>query len=81
MNNFVEKFINQIKSNTRLNYYDETQTKQAIILPLLQYLGWNVFDVEEVAPEFLVENKRIDFALRINNNNQVFIEVKKPTKI
>lgn len=73
----IQEFVNQLKVNPRLITYDEAQTKQALILPLLQFLGWNPFDVEEIMPEFPVETKKIDFCLRINNISEFFIEVKK----
>lgn len=73
----IQKFVSQLKINPKLITYDEAQTKQALILPLLQFLGWNPFDVDEITPEFPVETKKIDFCLRINNISEFFIEVKK----
>jgi hypothetical protein len=72
------KFIDSIKVNQRLSTYDESSTKQALILPILQILGWNVFNVDEVTPEFVVENRKVDYALKNNNLSEVFIEVKSP---
>jgi len=80
MKEILVKFIESIRLNTKINTYDEASTKQAIILPIIQILGWNVFDVDEVTPEYTVENKRVDYSLRVNNTNEFFIEVKKPTK-
>jgi len=72
------KFIERLKVNTRISHFDEASTKQAVILPILQILGWNPFDIDEVAPEYNVENRKVDYALRLNNINKYFIEVKKP---
>ncbi len=69
-----------IRSNERITTFDEATTKQAIILRLLSELGWHIFDTEEVRPEYSVSNKRVDYALRINNVNKVFLEVKKVTE-
>jgi len=71
------KFIERIKLNPKVSSFDEASTKQAIILPLLNILGWNTYDIDEVKPEFSVENRRVDYSLRLNNSNEVFIEVKK----
>ena len=80
MNGNIQEFIRQLKTNPKLITFDEAQTKQALILPLLQHLGWNPFNIDEVTPEFPVENRKIDFALRINNVSEFFIEVKKTSE-
>lgn len=73
----LQNFITKLKSNPRIRTYDEAATKQAIILPMLQILDWNIQDVDEVCPEYSVEARRVDYALRLNNSNEVFMEVKK----
>lgn len=70
-------FIESLKVNPKVPSFDETSTKQAIILPVLHLLGWNTYNIDEVTPEFSVENRRVDYSLRLNNSNEVFIEVKK----
>ena len=60
--------------------FDEAATKQGMILPLLSKLGWSCFDVEEVYPEYGVEERRVDYALRILKANKVFIEAKRPAE-
>jgi len=80
MSGRVADFVSRLKLNPRLTNLDEASTKQAIILPLLQLLGWNPFDIDEVSPEYIVENKRVDYSLRLNNTNEVFIEVKKTSE-
>ena len=70
-------FIQDLKANPKLSGFDEAATKQAIILPLLQLLGWNTSNIDEVTPEFSVEKKRVDYSLRLSNTNEVFLEVKK----
>lgn len=71
------KLINDFKKDRRLLSFGEAATKQAVILRILQCLGWNPFDVEEVYPDYSVGGKRVDYALRHNGKNKVFIEVKK----
>jgi len=73
----LKSFIEELKINPRIGTFDEAATKQAIILPLLHQLDWNTYNIDEVMPEFSVENKRVDYSLRINNTNEVFFEVKK----
>jgi hypothetical protein len=75
------KAIEQIKKDNTLLIADEASIKPAIVLRLLSLLGWNPFDVSEVKPEFTVGSKRVDYSLRINGNNKVFIEVKRPNEV
>jgi len=58
----------------------EEATKQGAVLPVLSVLGWNCFDIQEVIPEFSVGSGRIDYCLRVNQKNAVFIEVKRATE-
>lgn len=43
----------------------------------MQCLGWNPFNIEEVYPEYSVGSKKVDYTLRYNGKNKVFIEAKK----
>ena len=58
-------FMGRLKSNPRLKNFDEAATKQAVVLPLLRILGWDTSNVDEVYPEYSVEKKRVDYALRL----------------
>jgi len=69
------EFIRELKS-TNIGRFDEAKTKQKIVLRILHLVGWNIFDVDEVEPEYGVSNKRVDYSL-IAGNNKVFLEVKK----
>lgn len=70
-------FIERAKSDPNIRWLDEARTKQGIVLKLFHVLGWNVYDVEEVTPEYSVKGGRVDYSLRIKGMNEVFIEVKK----
>jgi hypothetical protein len=70
-------FINQLKADRKIESFDEAATKQAVILRLLSFLGWNPFNIEEVHPEYSVGDKLVDYSLRIGNANKVFLEVKR----
>lgn len=73
----MSKVIEKIKNQDPSTYSDEANTKQGIILPILYSLEWDIFDTNEVYPEYYIEKFRVDYALRNNNSNEVFIEVKK----
>lgn len=72
----IKEFIEEITANPRIVIFDEAATKQFIILPLLQRLGWNVQNVDEVRPEFPIENKKVDYSLHVNGS-LFLIEVKR----
>ena len=59
----------------------EEATKTSVVLPLLQALGFDVFNLEEVIPEYIADvglkkGEKIDFALIIDGKLGVLIEVK-----
>ena len=73
----LTSFAHELKSKQEIYSYDEQATKQAIVLRILSILGWEIFDTNEVYPEYALKSQRVDFSLRINNNNKVFIEAKR----
>ncbi len=73
----IETFIQDLKSNKKLDTFDEASTKQAVVLRLLSFLGWDIFNVDEVSPDFSVNSFNVSYALRAKNSNKVFIEVKR----
>jgi hypothetical protein len=72
----IKDFIEGIKANPRIVIFDEAATKQFVVLPILQGLGWNTQSVNEVRPEFPIENRKVDFSLHVNDS-LIFIEVKR----
>jgi hypothetical protein len=77
----VIKFLTDIRRDSaKISAFDEVATKQALILRLFQLLGWNTFDTDEVRPEYILEGKRVDYSLAIDNRNEVFVEVKRPSQ-
>lgn len=62
----------------------EEATKQALVVPLLQVLGYDVFDPREVRPEYVADFavkkagqfEKIDYAICINGAPAIFIECK-----
>jgi predicted type IV restriction endonuclease len=71
------KLLEEIQFDRRLVSFDEAATKQTVILRILSCLGWNPFNIDEIYPEYSVGGGRVDYALRHNNYNKVFMEVKK----
>jgi predicted transport protein len=70
-------FLKELKTDKRLNSFDEAATKQTIILRILSLLGWDSYNIDEVCPEYPVSTKKVDYSLRNSNKNKVFIEVKR----
>lgn len=78
----IEKIKKIIEKNKTKDFsgVNEYVIKQTIVPSFLRTLGWDTDDFDEVTPEFGIDNKRIDFCLRLNKQNKVFIEVKKTTE-
>ena len=77
MNDRLLRLIQEFKKNRSLLSFDEAATKQVVVLRILRYLGWDQYNRDEVYPEYSVAKKSVDYALRYNGSNKVFIEVKK----
>ena len=77
MNEKLLAFVKEVQKNKQLNSFNEESTKQGVILRMLASLGWDPFNPNEITPEYSVGGKRVDYALRYNDSNKVFIEVKK----
>ncbi|MCJ7434037.1 MAG: hypothetical protein MUO77_11170, partial [Anaerolineales bacterium] len=72
----LSNFLLSIKYNTLVETYDESATKQTIILPILKHLGWNTNSIHEVQPEYPVNGIKIDYFIT-SGITDVFMEVKK----
>jgi predicted type IV restriction endonuclease len=73
----IVSFIRDLKSSKKLHALDEASIKQAVVLKLLSLLGWDIFDVDEVSPDFSVESERVSYALAIGGRGKAFLEVKR----
>lgn len=76
----VADLTTRSKHATRLALTEEA-TKTSVVLPFIQALGFDVFNLEEVIPEFIADvgikkGEKIDFALKIGGKIAVLIEVK-----
>jgi len=76
MHEEISRIIENIKTNPRIVMFDEASTKQFVILPLLHSLGWNTHSIDEIRPEFPIENKKVDYSLHVNGK-LFFLEVKR----
>ena len=77
MDKEIVSFIDSVKSNRDVVSFDETTIKQTVVMKLLFMLGWDIFNVDEVSPNFPVGKSQVDYCLKIKDTNRVFINVKK----
>lgn len=73
----LQDLLQRIAEDAVVPLDSEEATKQGIILPILSRVGWDRDDVREVIPEHPVENGRVDYCLRVEHKNVVFIEAKR----
>ena len=84
MDNFVQRLKNHIEHVKKVGEHCTTEetTKQALILPLLDILGFNPYDPTKVLAEFAADfpgvksTERVDYALYCNGQPVMFIEAK-----
>ncbi|MFS0749889.1 type I restriction endonuclease [Oceanobacillus sp. 1P07AA] len=83
----MDSFIQQIKTlSSRIerikdNIQTEEATKTSLIMPLIQALGYDVFNPEEFVPEFIADvgikkGEKIDYAIMEHGNPVILIEAK-----
>lgn len=75
----LEETLIRIQSSIRRGAFpNEAAVSQGIVLPILNALGWSVFDPGVVIPEYTMEGRRVDFALCARPEQpSVFVEVKR----
>lgn len=83
MSDFFEKVEGIAKRSTAAERQALTEeaTKTAVILPLLQCLGFDVFNLDEVTPEFVADvgtkkGEKVDFAVKIDGRVEMLVEAK-----
>jgi predicted type IV restriction endonuclease len=78
--------LNALSEKVRTQYgqiVTEEGTKNAFVMPFLQtVLGYDVFDPNEVVPEFVADvglkkGEKVDYAIKLDRTVQILIEVKK----
>jgi predicted type IV restriction endonuclease len=81
-------FIDQLRilatriANTRSMIQTEEATKNAMVMPLIQILGYNVFDPTEVTPELVADvgtkkGEKVDYAILKEGKPIILFECKK----
>jgi hypothetical protein len=73
----TEKFRRE-RAAGQINQYNESETKTGFIEPLLQALGWNNQDRNEVGLEEKISGGRVDYSLKIKGSPKIYIEAKPP---
>ncbi len=73
----IQSFIKDLKSNKKLSSFDEASTKQAVVMRMLSFLGWDIFNVDEVCPDYAANSSHVSYALRIGDKKKIFVEVKR----
>ena len=73
----IAQAVEHIRSTVFTTSPDESATKQSVVLRMLALCGWSLFDLSQVAPEYTVRSRRVDYALLPGSTNAVFIEVKR----
>jgi hypothetical protein len=59
----------------------EEATKTSVVMPLLQSLGYDIFSLDEVIPEFVADvgtkkGEKVDFAVKVDGQVRILLEVK-----
>lgn len=81
-------FIDDVRTRSsrfqsRLEHLNtEEATKNALVMPFIQMLGYNIFDPTEVIPEYTADfgnkkNEKVDYALMLDGEPIVLIEAKR----
>jgi len=80
----VRTLANQIEER-RPHIVTEEAAKQALILPFLALLGFDIYNPSEVIPEYKAgwakQTEKIDYALLISKKLSIFVEAKGPNEI
>ena len=79
--------LNQIATriqSLQLDDLTEEAAKHALVLPFLQAVGYDVFDPQQVIPEFTadapgIRNEKVDYALMHQGQPAILIECKQPS--
>lgn len=75
--------LNKVVNENKELIKNEESTKQFLILPLLNGLGYDVYNPKEVTPEFTADfhknKEKVDYAIYINGTPKIFVEAKSIT--
>lgn len=72
--------LNKVASENSELIKNEESTKQFLILPFLNGLGFDTYSPKEVTPEFTADfhkkNEKVDYAITLNGQPRIFVEAK-----
>ena len=78
---FKDTLDNIIGQKAVLKDRDEHAVEIGVVLPLLEYFGWNTRDMSEIYPQHqLPDGGKVDFDLQIGGESRVLMEVKRWTR-
>ena len=72
-----EELIQRLAEDKRLEGKSESATREVAVTPVLDCLGWETSDANEVFREFPVEGGQVDYCLMTRQKSHVLIEVKR----
>jgi type I restriction-modification system DNA methylase subunit len=70
----------QVCSSGKEGTFSEADVSSKFILPLLDILGWNISDIDEVKEQRRTLSGPADYALAINRKSRLIVELKKFTE-
>lgn len=73
----IASVIAEWKSDPRLGRLEEPLLRQAVALRLLSLLGWDIFNVEEVQPDYRTGGGTVAFALCLDGLPRLLFEVRR----
>lgn len=76
--NGLGSILNRVRAKLEAKGYpNESAVREAIVLPVLQQLGWDIFDTDSVRREYPVRTRRVDYALFAGERHpSLLVEVK-----
>ena len=77
----LQSFAKRVEAQTS-HLETEEATKNALVLPFIQSLGYDVFDTGEVVPEFTADvgmkkGEKVDYAILVDGKPKILFESKK----
>jgi hypothetical protein len=73
----IINFFKELKENNQIRSLEESSLKQAVVLKLLSLFGWDIFNVQEVQPDYASDGLTASFALRAGPEVNILLEVKR----
>lgn len=78
------RILSEQVQKRHVNVRGEEATKQALVLPFLQVLGYDVYDPTQIQPEYIADfakkksgpMEKVDYAVHINGEISMFVECK-----